>query len=241
MGERITRDVRLLKGYAVIMSVAVGVLMLGAFTQKPDRTRFDEIDVERINVIEKNGQIRLVIANRAKTPGPIEKGVPFGYPAGRRVGMIFYNDEGTENGGLIFSGRTVDGKVESVGSLTFDQYNQDQTVALQHVESNNRRRSGLQINDLPTNASGLEVSRKREEIMKIADSVQRTTALAALRREYPFTSRAYFGKSFDGASVVTLADARGKVRLRMVVDSAGPAKIEFLNDSGRVVHAIPSP
>ena len=48
-------------------------------------------------------------------------------------------------------------------------------------------------------------------------------------------------KSFDGASVVTLADARGKVRLRMVVDSAGPAKIEFLNDSGRVVHAIPSP
>ena len=56
--------------------VALGVLLLGAFTQKTDKTRFDEIDVERINVIEKNGLVRLVIANREKTPGPIRGSGP---------------------------------------------------------------------------------------------------------------------------------------------------------------------
>jgi hypothetical protein len=47
--------------------------------------------------------------------------------------MLFFNDEGTENGGLIFSGpKNKDGKViDSGGSLTFDQYEQDQIVQIE--------------------------------------------------------------------------------------------------------------
>jgi len=239
--QRLERDVRVLKGYAVASSVLLGLLTLGAFRQSTT-PRFEELDAERVNIIEKNGQIRLVLANKARTPGPMERNVPFGYGPGTRTGLIFYNEEGTEAGGMIWTGQaTVDGKASAVGSLTFDQYNQDQTVALQYVENTNgSRRAGLAINDLPTDISSAELSRKREEIMKVADTTARRSALAELRRRYPFTGRAYFGKNLSGAAVVDLSDARGRSRLRLVVDSSGPARLEFLDDSGRVTFKLPN-
>lgn len=61
---------------------------------------FDEINVHRINVLEPNGTLRMVISDHAKLPGIIVRGKeqPFSRP---QAGMIFYNDEGSENGGLI--------------------------------------------------------------------------------------------------------------------------------------------
>jgi len=242
MDYSIRRDIRRLKGYALVSTVLLGIIGLGAFTKTAKKV-FDEIDVQKLNIVERNGQVRLVIANRERTPGPIEKNVPFGYGAGTRTGLIFYNEEGTEAGGLIFSGsKNADGKASAVGSLTFDQYNQDQTVALQYVENpDGRRRSGLAINDLPTDITTAELAAKRAEIMRVADTAARRTALNELRRQHPFTGRAYFGKNYNGASVVDLSDARGRTRLRLVVDSAGPARIEFLDDSGRVTLKLPNP
>jgi hypothetical protein len=40
----------------------------------------------------------------------------------RPAGIIFFNDEGDEGGGLVFQGQ----KGESTASLTLDQYQQDQ-------------------------------------------------------------------------------------------------------------------
>src|SRR4051812_46978325 len=114
-----------------VLPILLGAVLLAGFAAKPQPNRFDEITVERINVVEKDGTLRMVIANRDRSPSPMEYGKPFGQGAGDRPGIIFFNDEGTENGGLIFSGHTKDGKVESTGSLTFDQYNIDQALALQ--------------------------------------------------------------------------------------------------------------
>ena len=78
--RRIERDLRLLKGYALVMTIMVGGLGLTAFTREgqPARQRFTEIDVERINVIEPDGKYRLVLSNRPRSIGPIYKGQPFG-------------------------------------------------------------------------------------------------------------------------------------------------------------------
>ena len=37
-----------------------------------------------------------------------------------------------------------------------------------------------------------------------------------------------------------VADPQGRTRLRMLVDSLGNPRVEFLNDSGRVVMKIPA-
>ena len=66
------------------------------------------------------------------------------------AGMIFYNDEGTENGGLIFGGeRSKDGTKQSYGHLSFDAYEQDQTMVLESDQSGGDRQTRLQITDYP--------------------------------------------------------------------------------------------
>src|SRR5215475_7929675 len=137
-----------LKSYAVLMTLLVGVQSLAAFRQTAQKTRFTEIDVERINIVEPDGKLRMVISNRDRSIGPIYKGKPFGYAGGSRPGIIFFNDEGTENGGLTFTGkREADGTYRASSGFSFDQFNQDQVVYLQYNDNNGRRNMGLTIAD----------------------------------------------------------------------------------------------
>ena len=213
------------------------LLVLTSAFRSERHDQFEVIDVERINVVEPDGKVRLVIANRAHTPGPIEHGEPFGYGSGQRAGLIFYNDEYTEAGGLIFSGKEDGEHPTAVGSLTLDQFNRDQTVALQYVENNGRRRAGLAVSDYSTGVTSAEWRAEYDRIQALTDTTARREAMAAWR-ENGGKGRLYVGRQFDGAAVVVLSDARGRSRLRLRVDSLGAAAIEFLDDSGRVVRSI---
>jgi hypothetical protein len=231
-------DSRPLRVYAAATTLLLLAVLVMGFTQN-QRTRFSEIDVERINVIEKDGRIRLVISNQDRSPPPIERGVPFGYAGGNRPGLIFYNEEGTENGGLIFGGhRDSTGKYISSGSLTFDQYDQDQTVALQYIDQDGRRRSGLAINDYATGVSSRQLDVRIKRVEALADSLARADSMKILSKYFP-RARVYVGRTRDGASQLILSDWMGKARLRLKVDSAGAARIQFLDDSGHVTRAIP--
>src|SRR5882672_3740755 len=95
--ENIHARVRILEAYAVVSLLVFGVLAFSAFTQT--KQKFDEISVERLNVIEKNGQLIAVISNRDRMPDPITNGKAF--KTERPPGMIFYNGEGDECGGLV--------------------------------------------------------------------------------------------------------------------------------------------
>lgn len=226
----------LTRGLLVANIVLFTIVFTTAF--RPARTgHFEELDVERINVVEPDGTVRLVIANRARTPGPIEHGEPFGYATGQRAGLIFYNDEYTEAGGLIFSGKQDGDQPTAVGSLTFDQFNRDQNIALQYVENNGRRRAGLAINEYPTGVTSAGWSAEYDRIQALTDSAAKREALAAWRANGG-KGRLYVGRQFDGAAVVVLSDASGRGRLRLRVDSLGAAAIEFLDDSGKVGRSI---
>src|SRR5690348_14632246 len=167
MDDQVRRDVRLLKLYALCSTAAFAVLALAAFTRRPAPTKFDEIDVERINVVEKDGKLRLVISNRDRSPGPIAYGKPFGYPGGSRPGMIFFNDEGSENGGLTFTGKQdADGKYTSSVHMSFDQYNEDQVVVLNYTDENGVQRKGLQILDR-ANVPILDLVKQHEALQEM--------------------------------------------------------------------------
>jgi hypothetical protein len=60
--------------------------------------------VERINVVEPDGTLRLAISNQTKFPGPIYHGKEYPHPDRKTAGRLFFNDEGSENGGMIFGG-----------------------------------------------------------------------------------------------------------------------------------------
>jgi len=230
-------QLRYLRLHAFLSTSAIVVLITTAFTGS-QKARFETIDVERINVIEKNGQVRLVISNKARSPAPMERGQPFGYQPGNRAGLIFYNEEGTENGGLTYTGqRDSAGNYQAVGSLTFDQYEQDQTIALQYSDQDGRRRSGLAITDYPLGVTSMQMSKRWQRIDNMKDSAAKADSLKVLSQLDP-KQRLYAGRSRNGSSLVALSDPLGRVRLRLSVDSLGVASIEFLDDKGQVIRQI---
>lgn len=218
---------------ALFMVIGIASLLSG----RAARTHFGEIDVERLNIVEKDGKLRLVIANKELTPGPVERGVPFGYGSGRRIGLIFYNDEGTECGGLAFGSSRTGDQYEAGAILAFDQYDQDQAIALQHYESNSRRYSGLTIAEYPTGITNKRRSEKYGELEKMPAGPAKDKAQRELEA-LDGRARAYFGRARDGAAVVNLMDGSGQTRLRLRVDAAGAARIEFLDATGKVTKTI---
>jgi hypothetical protein len=54
-------------------------------------------------------------------------GVPFS-------GLMFYNQEGEEEGGLVYRGKAIPGGQDADVTLTFDQYRHDQNVYLHHEQ-----------------------------------------------------------------------------------------------------------
>jgi len=244
MTDSIRRELRFLKACCLALSVMMGVLVLGAFQQRQERARFTEIDVERINIVEPDGALRMVIANRPRSIGPIYKGQPFGYPGGSRPGIIFFNDEGTENGGLTFSGRRLaDGRYQASSGFSFDQYNQDQILYFQYQDDNGRRRTGLTIADR-ADVDILELVQERERIMTMTDTVARAAALrrwAEPRNGVPLSAqRLYVGRDPSRNAVIDLSDPEGRPRLRIRVDSLGTPSIEFLDAAGRVTRRLPT-
>ena len=243
MDSSIRRELRFLKGYAILVTAVLGTLSVSAFQRASQPTKFTEIDVQRINFVEPDGKLRLVISNKARSIGPIYKGKPFGYAGGTRPGMIFFNDEGTENGGLTFTGsRAANGRYQASTNMSFDQFNQDQVVVLQYADNNGSRRSGLTIGD---RADGdiYDLVLARDSIMKIADTTRRAAALRdwqAPRNGVPlYAERVYVGRDRGKNAVVNLSDPQGRPRLRMIVDSLGAPRVEFLDEQGRVTSRIP--
>ena len=260
--KRIERDVRFLKLYAGAMTLVVGVMSVAAFTRtaptnvgeiRGTKAKFDVIDVERINVREPNGNYRLVISNRPRSIGPIYKNQPFGYEGGSRPVLIFFNDEGTENGGLTFTGssctngKLADGRdctanqYRASTHMSFDQFNQDQILNFDYTDNNGQRLTGISVNDR-ANVDIFEMVQEQQRILKIADTAARNaemTRFVAPRNGVPLSvQRMFIGKDPAKSSVLNLSDPNGKPRLRLVVDSLGAARIEFLDAAGKVTNTV---
>jgi hypothetical protein len=243
MNERqIQRELRLLKGYALVTTVLLSVLTLSAFRHNERREKFTEIDVERINVVEPDGKYRMVISNRPRSIGPIYKSKPFGYPGGTRPGIIFFNDEGTENGGLTFTGKDTAGKFRASTHMSFDQFNQDQVLNLDYTDNGSQRLVGISMLDR-AQVDIHDMVAERDSIMKLTDSTARAAALrqwAGPRKGVPLQARRVFlGRNETKAALLMLSDQNGKTRIRLAVDSAGTPSLEFLDDEGRVTSRVP--
>lgn len=233
---RLPLDKLLVAGTAGLATVLAGVTVTQAVSQ-PKTQVFDTLDVQRINLREADGTIRLVISNRGQFPGIIWRNKDYPHPSrNNAAGWIFLNDEGTENGGLIFGGhKGPDGKVSGFGHLSFDQYENDQVLSLEQTEEDGHRQAGVTVMDRPDKAMSIpELMR----VMKLPDGPERTAAMAGLKDQgFGGASRMFFGKQ-EGTAALALKDAGSKTRLRLSVTPKGETAIEFLDADGKVVRAV---
>ena len=169
------------------------------------------VEAERVDIVEADGNLRLVISNSARAPDPVCDGQTFKRDGLRTAGLLFYNDEGDECGGLAFRGRRAGGGYSAEGALLFDQFKQDQVVGISNEDADGQHRAGLSVwdrCDAPFPAIG-------------------------------GATRLFVGKTPERAAIVELRDAAGRVRVRLSVASDGTAGLEFLDASGEVTARLP--
>jgi hypothetical protein len=242
MPRNLEAEVRGLQLYAVAATLVAGALFVTGYHLPGHRARFGEIDVERLNLVEKDGRLDLVMANRDRVPDPIVDGKPMkGARKDHNPGMFFYNDEGDENGGLGFAGgKTKDGH-QADAALMFDQYKQDQTVGLVYNDDNGQRQAGLQIWDRPEQSLSVLGDRvAAAQAMKPGPA--RDQAMAKLEADYRRgdygVTRLFVGKQPDRSSGVVLSDPQGRQRLSLAVDAKGEPRLQFRDAAGKVTYEL---
>lgn len=226
----------------VLVSVLSSLLASSAlmFLTGADRStaQYDVLEVGRINVREPDGTLRMVISNRAQFPGSPWQGEELPRPdRDQFAGMLFINDEGTENGGLIQKGSIgPDGKATAGLSLSFDRFRQDQVIQLLHAENEGRAFSMLAIND---EADGTEFDlTQRMAAMQTLDGLSgeaREAALQQMREQQQLSrNRVRLGTTMDGAAALSLADGAGRPRMLLLVSADGAPSIVMLDEAGEV-------
>jgi hypothetical protein len=226
-----------LRIYVAALSLVVVVLATAAFRQAGKPQNLGEITVERINVVDANGTLRLVIANKDRMHPGVMDGITIDRPR-PEAGLLFFNDEGDEIGGLTYQARLVNGQQIASTALNFDQFKQDQTIGISYGESQGVRSAALRVWDRP-DVHLTELIKRSNEIKKLPEA-EREAAMRDARASLPGGhERVFVGKDTARASHVTLSDANGKPRLKLTVEADGGARIEFLDENGRVTNRLP--
>jgi hypothetical protein len=250
MNEDLIRQIRRLKLINTV-SLALLVLLVGGWVVLlrgsggiPPWGMVESLDVMRINVLNEDGHPALVIAGQGKLPGPTFEGKE--YPqelSGGRTnasGMIFFNERGDEVGGLTFAGDLTEEGYAASGHFSFDQFRQDQVVAIQYGDDGSSRRSGINVWDRSTEISIAELLELVNARLKATGSARDSldAVLQSLVAGGLGAHRVFLG-SQDRTAMLRLQDTEGRTRIRLSVDSLDEARLELLDAAGDVVWAIP--
>ncbi len=201
---------------------------------------FDRIRVHRIDLVEPDGTERLIISNRSDYPGSFYQGKEVARPdRNDSAGLLMMNDEGTEDGGFIWGGLSKDGRPMSFTHLSFDQFDQDQTLVLESSLQDGRKFTGIHMNDVPDYLITPQMMDEYTRAKVIGDGPARTAALTELSKRYPPShQRVALERSPDNSVGLTLSDPAGLPRLRVLVAGDGSPQIQFLNTAGQVVRVL---
>lgn len=199
---------RFLVAYSAVVTIAFAFVVFNGSALASRKAKFEELDVQRVNVVEPDGTLRMVVSNKAKLPGVIIRGKEEHQEDRPYAGMLFYNNEGSENGGLVFGGhKNAKGEVEdSGGSLSFDKYDAGQVVQLAGVEDRENRFAGLAVSE---SAAGGDSHR-----------------------------RIWVGRDDSGAAEIDLLDAAGKRRIVLQVRADGSPRMAFLDANGKTIKEL---
>lgn len=205
-----------------------------------DNQRMKNINVENLNIVDKEGNIKMTLFSEGNVPSLIMGGKDI-LPGHRQndpfSGIVFYNGEGDECGGLVFgSEKKENGEYYSGLSLTFDQYKQDQIVQIEVDDRNGEQMYGFRIYDRPDSPI-TELIEQSKKIENMEDGPEKQKALESLYKGHH--QRMFMGKNRNGDVSVSLSDSKGKERIRMVIDSEDIPRLEFLDDKGKVVYSLP--
>jgi hypothetical protein len=237
------RQIRVLQICVVFLLLASALFSVNYIHPFLPERNFKVINAERINIRERDGTLKAVLSDSAG----FNEGQRSEQAGGVRFsGLMFYNEEGQETGGLVYQGKAIPGGQDSDVSLTMDQYRQDQNVYLNHTE--HKDDEGLSISDgLIINSRPDWTSIKTEQATygdseKAPADQREAMQLKALQNGKISTRRLFFGvrrgvkdhSSYDDAGVF-IKNKWGRDAIKLYVDSDNKPHFEIYDQFGKKV------
>lgn len=228
--NELRRQLYFLKPYSILLTCAVFGFI--GYTMTHNVMMASELTVERINIVEKDGTLRMVISNKERQhPGRMNgSDVP---KRDRDAGLLFFNDEGDECGGYIFKGN----KDEAGMSLSMDQYKNDQVLTLSydqsHKDSVRARFLGLTLFDrdefsLSQQANYVDSLKTLNNPAAYQDGMRKFAAAGHV------TKRMFVGKTKEGEVGLFLADDKGNPRIQLYINKSNQPVLRMLNEKGEI-------
>lgn len=242
------KELVFLRTFAAVTATGMLFVTTSAF-KKNGNQRFNEIDVERINIIEKDGTVKMIITNVDRFPHGNDtiNSRPTNEDRKKRSGMLFFNEEGIECGGFIYDGKKTENGHSSGLSLTYDQYDGDQVMQLMTTDYQQGDKrivsSGLAFNDRPKKESQLKTFKIMQELEEL-----RKTNPETMREKYKQyeeqglvggSTRVMIGKNRSENNGLFLFDDKGFPRAMFYVDKENNAKLDFFDEKGNTIASFP--
>lgn len=187
------------------LPVAAAAAQSSAASNSPT---YDTLTVQRINIVDPDGKMRLIIANGARFPDAIMHGKTYPRSIDNAAGVLFLDSKGEETGGLALAKlRDTD-----VANLTFDYtYQPTDGIKMWKQESADGAdwRAGFEIFDRRPYSGAVESSQGVQRIT-LADENQNAQ--------------------------LVISDPQGRPRIRIGVDKAGEPSIVMLRPDGKVAY-----
>jgi hypothetical protein len=168
---------------------------------------FDTLNVHRINVNDANGTTRLVIANQKKFPGAKVRGKMYKRSIHGSAGIVFYNENGGETGGLAIA--QIHGRSQVAQILDY-AYQPTDGISMGRSESLDGKRwdASFEIHDRRPYHPGKIKSSQGVKCISLSDQ--------------------------NHDSELVIYDTKGRPRVRIGVGKNGEPHIQMLNAHGQV-------
>ncbi len=224
------------KIYMGVLTLAVVFLLFRDFAIRKT-LRATTLKAQKIVLEEGNGTPVLVMGNSRFCPPPILDGRVVEGIKRKCRGIIFYNSDGDEVGGMIWDNKYF--------HFSMDRYKEDQVLFLSYEEDGKASyRAGLHLWHYPS----MDLRTLRKKVFQLMSQLQKKNPevfrrikteedlvryLAKNHPELAIGERLFVG-IVDGNPLISFKDSTGRELLRLEIDENGVAKIAvFRNGSWR--------
>ena len=227
----------LLLAYTLVSTLALGWLLLRLSGTSGKARKMDELTVKRLNVVGEDGSLRMVISNEdrqhpGRTGGHKQKARK------RSAGLLFFNNDGDECGGLLYKVDHRDGADQVSMSLTMDKYLNDQVIQVFNEETHKNGHAevfrGYRINAYPEGTTLAANLAKLEALKKIKDPKERAEKMKHFRQSAVERTRLFLGQDPQQRDGLFLFDQQGRPRMQIYIDEQGQPRFEVIDKNGSV-------
>lgn len=244
--KNLNRELVILRTFTAC--VVGGMLLMSMFAFNTNRnTKFGTIDVERINIVEKDGTVKMVITNVEHFPSKGDSINNTSYhERKKRAGMLFFTEDGKECGGLIYDGAKNEQGHSAGLSLTYDQYDGDQVMQLLTTDSrHNGKRvvsSMLAFNDRAENETQAGTNRIHAELEAIKDPMERRKKYNEYKEQglIGSTPRIMLGKTGSENNGLFLFDDNGVPRAQFSINKENKVELVVYDENGQQTDSWPN-